>query len=243
VLLTLDRGNTSLRAMLHGPVPQRFKARADAPAAVLSALASLSPPPERAVGSTVVAGGLDAAAAVLAARGVSLELAGRDLPCPLPLAYDDPHTLGTDRWLCALAGFGEHGAAVVVQCGTAITVDAVAADGSFLGGAIAPGLAAMASGLALAAPALPRPVPLQHAVVPARSSLACVEAGTLLSFCGAVERLVGEAAAALPAGVPRLLTGGDAETYLRHGRLALVHEPDLLHRGLRRLASWRPPSS
>lgn len=243
MLLTLDRGNTSLDVLLHAPQPQRLRTRAESAEPVLAALAELVPAPSRAVGSTVVAGGLDAVAAVLAARGVRLELAGRDLPCPLALAYPDPSALGSDRWLCALAAHRAHGAAVVVQCGTAVTVDAVDGAGRFLGGAIAPGLAAMAAGLAAAAPALPRIVAPRQATVPAVSSPACVEAGVVLAFCGAVERLVHDVAAALPATAARVLTGGDAATYLRYGRLRLAHVSDLLHRGLRCLAETEPPRS
>src|SRR5690606_11778764 len=138
--------------MLHSAPVKRWRAPAHAPETVLAEVATLAGVPVRAVASTVVAGGLTALEAVLADAGVRLEVAGRDLPCPLPLAYADPNELGTDRWLAALAAFAAHGAAVVVQCGTAITADAVDASGRFLGGAIAPGLRAMAAGLAAAAP-------------------------------------------------------------------------------------------
>ncbi|MEZ5963388.1 MAG: type III pantothenate kinase [Planctomycetota bacterium] len=243
MLLTLDRGNTSLDMMLHAPEAQRLRAPAGAPAPALAALAALAPSVTRAVGSTVVVGGLDEVATLLAAHGVRVELAGVDLPCPLPLAYPDPGTLGTDRWLCALAAHRAHGAALVVQCGTAITVDAVDVGGRFLGGAIAPGLRAMAAGLAGAAPALPRPAVLRAATVPGVTSPACVEAGIVLAFCGAVERLARDVGAALPAAAARLLTGGDAELYRQHGRARLQHAPDLLHRGLRCLAATTGSSS
>lgn len=239
VLLTLDRGNTSLDVMLHTSTPQRWRAPAADQGAVLAVLADLSPVPARALGSTVVPTGLAAAATVLEERGVRLELAGRDLPCPLTLHYSTPSTLGTDRWLCALAAHAEHGACVVVQCGTAVTVDAVDASGCFLGGAIAPGLRALADGLAIAAPGLPRAVAPRCAAVPALTSQTCVEAGVLLTFCGGVERLVQDVAAVLPANAPRLVTGGDAATYLEHGRLPLVLVQDLLHRGLRCLSQVR----
>lgn len=228
--------------MLHAPEPRRVRAPAHTPAPVLAAIATWAPSVTRAVGSSVVAGGLAAIAAALASRGVQLELAGCDLPCPLPSAYPDPATLGSDRWLCALAAHRRHGAAVVVQCGTAITADAIDATGRFLGGAIAPGLRAMAAGLAAAAPALPRPSAPSAATVPAVTSSACVEAGLVLAFCGAVERLLLDVGAALPATAARVVTGGDAALYLRHGRARLAHVPDLLHQGLRCLATGAPPS-
>lgn len=243
MLLTVDRGNTSLDVMAHGSQARRWRARADAADPILAVLADLAPATERVVASTVVPGGLAAVAELLAARAVRLEVAGVDLPCPLALAYRTPATLGSDRWLCALAAHRGFGAALVVQCGTAVTVDAVDAEGRFLGGAIAPGLRAMARGLAAAAPGLPQPAAFTSTSLPADSSLGCVEAGVLLAFCGAVERLVGDLASALPASSARLLTGGDAETYLTHGRLRLTHVDDLLHRGLVCLARTSAPGS
>jgi type III pantothenate kinase len=208
---------------------------------LLAALAALPQPPTRAVGSTVVAGGLDGIARALHARGVALEVAGRELVCPLELAYATPATLGTDRWLVALAAWRAEGAAIVVQCGTAITADAVDARGRFLGGAIAPGLRAMAKGLAGAAPALPEWSSPDEVLLPATTSQASVDAGVTLAFCGAVERLTQDLRVALPQ-AKLLLTGGDAQVFVRHGRVPCTHVPDLLHQGLRWLAetSARP---
>ena len=59
---------------------------------------------------------------------------------PLPVRVDRPLEVGADRLVNALAAHRLHGSpSVVADVGTAITVDAVAADGAFLGGAIAAG--------------------------------------------------------------------------------------------------------
>lgn len=59
-------------------------------------------------------------------------------------AYSDPHTLGVDRWvaLCA-AWHASAGSCIVIDAGTALTVDVVAKNGQHLGGYIVPGLATM----------------------------------------------------------------------------------------------------
>ena len=242
MLLTVDRGNTSLDVMLHGDPPQRWRANASEPAAVLAAIGALPATMSRAVASTVVAGGLDVLADLLLRRGVRLELAGRELPCPLALAYPEPATLGSDRWVAALGAWRLAGAAIVVQCGTAVTTDAVDATGRFLGGAIAPGLHAMARGLAASVPRLPLYVGERDAAVPAVTSQDCVDAGVGLAFCGAIERLVADLVGVLPAAA-LLITGGAAPTYLRRGHLAFTHVPDLLHQGLRCLAQTSAPRS
>ena len=56
-------------------------------------------------------------------------------------AYDDLPSLGVDRWLAVIAAYNEFKSpCVIVDAGTAITIDVVAADGQHLGGMIAPGL-------------------------------------------------------------------------------------------------------
>ena len=64
-------------------------------------------------------------------------------------AYLQPHTLGIDRWLALIAAHAFYpGDMCVADCGTAITVDALQADGLHLGGVIAPGLSLMKHALA-----------------------------------------------------------------------------------------------
>jgi len=82
--------------------------------------------------------------------------AGSDLDIPIVNRTDFPEKVGVDRLLNALAAYRlKKSAAVVVDVGTAITVDAVSAQGEFLGGAIAPGLRLASSSLAEKASLLP----------------------------------------------------------------------------------------
>jgi type III pantothenate kinase len=146
-----------------------------------------------------------------------------------------PHKLGADRWIGALAAHRRFGAAITVDCGSATTVNLVDAAGTFRGGAIAPGLRALGLGMAQVTPHLPR-AEAEHAErLPARSSAAAVHAGVAYAFCGAIERLVAELLGASGGPARIVLTGGHAEDYLRHGRLACEHVPDLVHQGLRML--------
>lgn len=73
---------------------------------------------------------------------------GRDLPIDLTHALDDASTVGQDRFLNAVAAYTKsQQACVVVDLGTAVTVDFVDGEGTFQGGVIAPGLAMMLSAL------------------------------------------------------------------------------------------------
>ncbi len=237
-ILTFDRGNSTLDCRLQedGVVErQRFDV-ALPERALRSALDSFLGPRRHALAAalTVVDGGLDVVESALAARGLQLQIAGRELACPLGLAYADPTTLGTDRWVGAYAAWRRLGACVVVDCGTALTVNLVTVDGRFLGGAIAPGIGAMVFGLGAKVPRLPI-ADLDRAApaLPAAATQDAVQAGILLGFCGLVERLVGDLAEA--AGLqdaPIVLTGGRADVYQRHGRLPVLRIPDLVHEGL-----------
>ncbi len=61
--------------------------------------------------------------------------------CGVRNGYEKPELLGADRWAALIAARAlHHGASLVVNAGTATTVDMLAADGSFLGGAILPGV-------------------------------------------------------------------------------------------------------
>lgn len=101
---------------------------------------------ERILASNVA--GVDAKArieAVLADAAVVPEfIVSRPMQCGVRSSYDEPGQLGCDRWAALI---GAHallpGASLVVNAGTALTVDALTEEGLFLGGIIAPGIELM----------------------------------------------------------------------------------------------------
>jgi type III pantothenate kinase len=81
---------------------------------------------------------------------------GRDLPIPIQHSLDDATTVGQDRLLCALGAYSRaRQACVIVDAGTAITVNFIDGEGTFHGGVIAPGLRAMLHALHTTTSALP----------------------------------------------------------------------------------------
>lgn len=146
--------------------------------------------------------------------------------------YRDPETLGSDRWAALIGAHHEIGGPLcVVDCGTAVTVDALAADGEFLGGAIFPGLALLRSGLS-AGTAGAGSAPGDAADCVARGTADAVAAGTLYGLAGAVDRLVAECRNVLGADARVVLTGGDAPALDSQFGFESVHIPDLVLRGL-----------
>lgn len=84
----------------------------------------------------------------------------RDVPIPITHTLDDASTVGQDRLLDAIGAFARsEQACIIIDAGTAVTVDFVDGEGAFHGGAIAPGLHMMLRALHEQTAALP-PLPL-----------------------------------------------------------------------------------
>lgn len=135
-----------------------------------------------------------------------------DLPC-LP-AVAEPHRVGIDRLAAGAAAAAvkpQDSGVIVVDCGTAATVDLIAADGRFLGGAILPGPTLMARALAQGTSKLPEVRALEHAdppAMPGGNTREAIAAGIGWGMRGAIAELVARSRLALGPSTPVLLTGG-----------------------------------
>jgi pantothenate kinase type III len=125
-----------------------------------------------------------------ASLGLPLTVAGADR-IPLLTALPRPDLTGPDRLLAAWAAIVLHGRPViVVDLGTATTVDAVDADGFFLGGAILPGFGLAAQALAEGTARLPRvELELPDEAIGVDTA-AALQSGIVIGHLGAVRELV-----------------------------------------------------
>lgn len=147
-------------------------------------------------------------------------------------AYTEPARLGVDRWLALVAARRRGGRpAVVVDCGTAVTVDALDGGGRHLGGLILPGLAMMRGALQRDAHGIGDATSTEPALL-ARSTGDAVAAGTLYTLVAAIDRISGDISHALGRGTRHLLTGGDAATVLPLLAGRWEHAPLLVLEGL-----------
>lgn len=143
-------------------------------------------------------------------------------------AYQQPEKLGVDRWLALIAAHRHYPAAVcVVDCGTAITVDLLEANGEHRGGYISPGLSLMKQALAQGTNALPL-ISDDYPDQPAQSTEAAIHSGTLLAARGLIEHVL--ATRASPSQL--LLTGGDAKIIAAHLKIPAIIDNELVLRGL-----------
>lgn len=172
--------------------------------------------------------------------GVVARFAVVTSPCSGVVAgYEEPASLGVDRWLAVLAAsrFGcEH--MVVVDCGSAVTVDILSGQ-CHLGGYIAPGLALMNSALFSRTAQVQVQPSWSVEGVPGRNTASAVNAGIPLMVAGLVIEVVRRQAKGEACQV--VLTGGDAPVLaeLLKGVVDVKVSDDLVFDGLS-LAEMRP---
>jgi type III pantothenate kinase len=115
-------------------------------------------------------------------------LRGETERCGVRSRYERPEQLGPDRWAALVAARSVHsGACLVVNSGTATTVDMLAADGTFLGGAILPGVELMRFVLHEHTGRLPIQEG-QYRDAP-RNTVDAIETGCRHAQAGAIERM------------------------------------------------------
>ena len=158
-----------------------------------------------------------------------------DLPLGVPLPQ--PQRVGIDR-LAAAAAAGvvkrPDRPAIVVNCGTAATVDLVGPDGTFLGGAILPGPTLLARALAEGTSRLPAVALLEQGpppALPGRSTEEAIAAGIGWGIRGGIARLVAEARSAVGADADLILTGGWSHA-VRDDLPGAAELPDLVLAGI-----------
>lgn len=151
----------------------------------------------------------------------------------MPVLTDNPEQVGVDRLADALAGLRLYGRPLVtIDLGTATVLNAISAEGAFLGGAIAPGLALTMDALVGGTAKLPPIALVAPARAIGRNTSAAMQSGFFFGYVGMVdgliERIWGEM------GRCRVVaTGGHSEMIAAHTNKIDIVDPDLTLHGLR----------
>jgi type III pantothenate kinase len=154
---------------------------------------------------------------------------------PITLDVDEPHSVGADRALNAIAAHARHpGDLIVVDFGTATTFDVVDASGAYKGGIIAPGINLSLDALVSAAARLPRiaiEAPADISVV-GRTTERQMIIGIYWGYVAMIEGLTERLRAEIGRDVSVVATGGLAALFDRHTDVFDAIEPDLTIQGL-----------
>jgi type III pantothenate kinase len=170
------------------------------------------------------------------AVGVRPVLIDSSTELPVTLDVEEPLQVGADRIVNTLAASKLYGRdTVVVDFGTATTFDCITANGTFIGGVIAPGLQAAADELSQRAAKLPATELLPPTRVIGRRTEDCIRSGVLYGSADAVDGIVTRIKAEWPGEtVPYVVaTGGLAGKIVPLSKEIEVLEPNLTLLGLK----------
>jgi type III pantothenate kinase len=164
----------------------------------------------------------------------------------IALKVDEPRALGADRAVNAIAAQAlEAGDKIVISFGTATTFDHIGADGAYMGGSIATGVALSLDALYNAAAMLPRiaiePPPGQSVI--GRDTVGQMQIGIYWGYVGMIEGMIARMKAEIGRPVKVIATGGLAPLFQAHADLFDRVEPDLTLRGIALLYANRDGAS
>ncbi|PJA27358.1 MAG: pantothenate kinase [candidate division Zixibacteria bacterium CG_4_9_14_3_um_filter_46_8] len=131
----------------------------------------------------------------------------------ITIDYEIPNQVGADRLADAVGAYHKYGGpTIIVDLGTAITVDAISSKGVYLGGAIAPGVEASLAGLSKRAAQLFQ-VPLNSPKrALGKNTVESIQAGIIFGAAGLIDGLVSRIASEIGEPLKRVVaTGGLAE--------------------------------
>ncbi len=165
--------------------------------------------------------------------GVEVEWLGREIDLPVKVLTDTPGETGVDRIANIAAAYEQLGkACVVVDAGTAITIDACNDKGDFLGGAIAPGAGVQLAALHEKTAKLPAVELAVPSGVFGRNTRDAIRQGVFLGIRGLVKELAESYATELGTWPEVIATGGDAAVLFEGWEIVHAISPDLTLYGI-----------
>ncbi|GAC1323518.1 MAG: type III pantothenate kinase [Thermoleophilaceae bacterium] len=139
----------------------------------------------------------------------ALLVIGPGIRTGIPIRTENPHEVGADRLVNAVAAFDRIGAAcIVVDFGTAITYDVVSAEGELLGAIITPGIEISMEALSERAAKLPKVELEEPRELIGRSTPAAIQSGVIYGFAGQVDGIVARVREEIGADAVTIATGG-----------------------------------
>ena len=165
---------------------------------------------------------------------VNSQFIGRDIPIPMPVLTDQPERVGVDRLVNALAAFERTKSwTIVVDAGTAITVDVINDNGAFMGGIIAPGMGIFSKALHHYTALLPEIPVNKPKNILGKNTEDAISSGIYWGTVGMVSRFVSMLCDELGCQPAIIATGGDAYLLASEIRLITAVLPNLALEGIK----------
>lgn len=152
----------------------------------------------------------------------------------LNIKYENPREVGADRIVNAVAALAQYSGQplIIVDFGTAITYCYINEQGSYMGGAIAPGIAISTEALYARASKLPRIEITKTDQVVGKNTVAAMQAGIFFGYIGQVEGIVNRMKAQSKIEPFVVATGGLAQLIAQETQVIDVVDPFLTLKGL-----------
>jgi type III pantothenate kinase len=152
-------------------------------------------------------------------------IVGPGIKTGMPILYDSPKDVGADRIVNGIAAYEKYGqTCIVVDFGTATTVDLISRRGEYVGGAIAPGLLISLEALVQRASKLPRIEIIKPREIVGRNTVNSIQAGIFYGYVGLVEGIVKRMQKEAASQAKVIATGGLAP--LIASECSTIHEVD-----------------
>ncbi|MCF6154060.1 MAG: type III pantothenate kinase [Candidatus Brocadia sp.] len=165
---------------------------------------------------------------------VKPQIIGKDIPIPIPVLTEHPEKVGVDRLVNAIAAFERtKNWTIVVDAGTAITIDGISNKGAFLGGIIAPGMDASSRALHRDTAFLPQISVRKPRNVLGKNTEDAINSGIYWGTIGMVKQLIEMIRDELECQPTVIATGGNAQMLAQEIPLITTVLPYLTLEGIR----------
>lgn len=158
--------------------------------------------------------------------------------CGIDNHYESQDTQGVDRWVAAVGARSvvEQGHVVIIDAGTAVTIDWLSDKNKYQGGAILPGFVLMHDALTSRTAGIKSEVSWAQQII-GRSTAECVNSGVSFGLVGAIERIVAQVVERIGSPASLLLTGGTASAIAARSDLDFIIEDNLVLLGVAKIAN------
>ena len=159
---------------------------------------------------------------------------GPGIKTGIRIRMDNPREVGSDRICNAAAAHSlYHETAIVVAMGTAWVFDTISAEGDYLGGAVAPGIAIASEALFTRTAALPRVELVKPKSAIGTNTVSAIQSGLIFGYAGLIDGVVSRIQEELEQKALVIATGGYAGLIARETKVFDKVNPDLTLVGLR----------
>ncbi len=149
---------------------------------------------------------------------------------PVTVVYDNPESLGTDRIAnCFYCQFKYPDTnCIIIDAGTAVTIDMFSADAVFEGGFIVPGYTLQLNALHTDTAELPQITPyVDNEAFPPHTTQSCIAQGVRISLAGGIERIIGEIRSKRPHYSTIVTCGGGWRTLQNLVSFSYDYQPEM----------------